>query len=335
MGVAPGAVARCGARRAAVRSRSPTEARRSALAALGRRGCCSCGRRGCRTIWLSPCRKSVAALRLLKHVTVCGGRAGSLRAVGGARRGARDDARARASVPSVPSVLISSVPQLLGPLSALLPRRLPSLGSASPFCKAPALAVLSFPPVVARRGDVWHIPGVGGCWGSAPPGLAGREYLMGRFLAQAASSGRRGHACLKPPATLGTWSTGPGGCESGKCKAVLDSCSCAFKYCDSELRSKREHSNANDIEQKRCNYPAVLIPLESSFWITDSLSWSAVFVFWLLRMEEKMPWRLITPGLAQGSWVDKHTELTAELMKLSGSETELELFYLDLIKQPS
>lgn len=212
MGVAPGAVARCGARRAAVRSRSPTEARRSALAALGRRGCCSCGRRGCRTIWLSPCRKSVAALRLLKHVTVCGGRAGSLRAVGGARRGARDDARARASVPSVPSVPISSVTQLLGPLSALLPRRLPSVGSASPFCKAPALAVLSFPPVVARRGDVWHIPGVGGCWGSAPPGLAGREYLMGRFLAQAASSGRRGHACLKPPATLGTWSTGPGGC---------------------------------------------------------------------------------------------------------------------------
>ncbi|KAM9621295.1 uncharacterized protein ACIBXB_020318 isoform 1-T1 [Morphnus guianensis] len=34
-------------------------------------------------------------------------------------------------------------------------------------------------------------------------------------------------------------------------------------------------------------------------------------------------------------WVDKHTELTAELLKLGGSETELELFYLDLIKQPS
>lgn len=26
--------------------------------------------------------------------------------------------------------------------------------------------------------------------------------------------------------------------------------------------------SANDIEQKRCNYPAVLTPLESSFWIT-------------------------------------------------------------------
>ncbi|KAM9621296.1 uncharacterized protein ACIBXB_020318 isoform 2-T3 [Morphnus guianensis] len=36
-----------------------------------------------------------------------------------------------------------------------------------------------------------------------------------------------------------------------------------------------------------------------------------------------------------GRWVDKHTELTAELLKLGGSETELELFYLDLIKQPS
>ncbi|XP_027549999.1 uncharacterized protein LOC113972788 [Neopelma chrysocephalum] len=86
-------------------------------------------------------------------------------------------------------------------------------------------------------------------------------------LAKAGSSGRRGHACLKrpergqPPAALGTWSSGPGGCESGKHKAALDNCSSAFKYCDSELLSKREHSDASDIEENLCNYPAVLTPL--------------------------------------------------------------------------
>lgn len=47
--------------------------------------------------------------------------------------------------------------------------------------------------------------------------------------------------------------------------------------------------------------------------LADSLSWSAVFVFWLLRMEEKMPWRLITPGLARGENPKKVAQVHLEV----------------------
>lgn len=82
-------------RRAVGRGRGPPligSARPSPAAALPARHCplprcvlgcrrcwwCCWGRRGCRTIWLSPCRKRAAALRLLRHVMLGG--AGSLRA---------------------------------------------------------------------------------------------------------------------------------------------------------------------------------------------------------------------------------------------------------------
>ncbi|KAL9846308.1 uncharacterized protein GJ701_008397 isoform 1-T1 [Geothlypis trichas] len=46
--------------------------------------------------------------------------------------------------------------------------------------------------------------------------------------------------------------------------------------------------SSSDIEEKPCNYPTVLAPLGSLSWIT-------------------------------GRWVDKHTELIAELLKLDAS----------------
>lgn len=69
---------RCVPRRAVPAVRSPPGRGARPWQRSGRRGCCACGRRRCRTIWLSPCRKGVAALRLLEHVTVRGVRAGSL-----------------------------------------------------------------------------------------------------------------------------------------------------------------------------------------------------------------------------------------------------------------
>ncbi|KAM6396415.1 uncharacterized protein J5M81_004738 [Pluvialis apricaria] len=57
-------------------------------------------------------------------------------------------------------------------------------------------------------------------------------------------------------------------------------------------KQKSKMNIASDIVEKPCNYTAVLTPLGSSFWIT-------------------------------GWWVDKHTELTAELLKLVRRECAL------------
>ncbi|XP_053806501.1 transcription initiation factor TFIID subunit 4-like [Vidua chalybeata] len=232
--------ARCVPRRAVPAVRSPPGRGARPWQRWGRRGCCACGRRRCRTIWLSPCRKGVGALRLSAHVTVRGGRAGSLgsgerRAPPGsaslARAGRREapSAGRRARGPSAPRA-----PQPLAPLSPSRPsaprspQPLAPLGPAAasppPSLHAPLVAlphplgsclgILSFPPVVAVFGGrVAH----SWCWGLQGLGSPGPRRQVKPsvcWVAKAGSSGRRVHACLKqPPAALGTWSSGPGGCE--------------------------------------------------------------------------------------------------------------------------
>lgn len=110
--------------------RSPALSRRSVLAALGRRGCCSCGRRGCRTIWLSPCRKSGAALRHPEHVTVGGGGGG--RVLAGSFCSLAGRALPSAALPQQPSL------------------RPPAPSCVSSSCESPVPRVPLFPSVMAR-----------------------------------------------------------------------------------------------------------------------------------------------------------------------------------------
>ncbi|XP_032552592.1 uncharacterized protein LOC116791050 [Chiroxiphia lanceolata] len=219
-------------------------------------------------------------------------------AVSGVRSAARERPRSRAArdPPPVtpPRGLRGARPlsphgplTLLGPLRPLCPLTLFSPAAASPPPSLPPSLPSSLPtplvplprPLSAGAGKsssgggsvcvwgrvahpwYWGLQGLG----SPRPRRQVKPSVCG--LAKAGSSGRRGHACLKrpergqPPAALGTWSSGPGGCESGKHEAALDNCSSTFKCCDSELLSKREHSDASDIEENLCNYPAVLTPL--------------------------------------------------------------------------
>ncbi|XP_041886986.1 uncharacterized protein LOC121666003 [Corvus kubaryi] len=220
MGVAVGSRSeRCGAapcapRRAVPAVRSPPGRGARPWQRSGR--CCACGRRRCRTIWLSPCRKGVAALRLREHVTVRGGR---VRSFGGGRwraparphlpragRAARGAERGKAGA------------RLLSPLSPSLP----AAASPPPSLHTP-LVVLP-PPLGCSAGNPVVLSCGGGVWGAcgvflvlrAAGARLSRAQETGEalcWLAKAGSSGRRGHACLKqPPAALGTWSSGPGGC---------------------------------------------------------------------------------------------------------------------------
>ncbi|XP_077038388.1 uncharacterized protein LOC129123892 [Agelaius phoeniceus] len=287
--------ARCVPRRAVPAVRSPPGRGARPWQRWGRRGCCACGRRRCRTIWLSPCRKGVTALRLQEHVTERGGRAGFLgdgerrappappapRGPSGARRRAREGGR-----------------EAIQPLIPLSPS-LPSLPSAprSPHCPQPRgrLAPLSLhAPLVAlphplgsssgnhvvssSGGGVWGRVAHSWCWGFQRLGSPGpRRQLKPSvcWVAKAGSSGRRVHACLKqPPAALGTWSSGPGGCGLVKPFSPLE-----------------------NISQ--------FLPLMQPF----------------------SPLRKLQSDThASGRWVDKHTELIAELLKL---DTSFEAMWLN------
>ncbi|XP_027738735.1 uncharacterized protein LOC114057102 [Empidonax traillii] len=211
-----------------------------------------------------------------RHVTARGGRAAPL-AGGGLRatpaRHPRVTPRA-GSAARAPSALTGpSGPSARSPSAAPRPpRRLPPSFHTPPVPLPPPLS--SSVGKSCEFFQWWRGWRWGGlrvahpwCWGlqglgSPRPRRQVKPSVCG--LAKAGSSGRRGHACLKrlergqPPAALGTWSSGPGGCESGKHKAAVDNCSSAFKYCDSELLSKREHFDASDIEENLCNYPAAL-----------------------------------------------------------------------------
>lgn len=172
--------ARCAPRRAVPALRSPPGRGARPWQRSGR--CCACGRRRCRTIWLSPCRKGVAALRLPEHVTMRGGRVRSrgggrrraparphLPRAGRAARGAeRGKAGASPHSPSLPLTPLSPAaasppPSLHTPL-VVLPRPL--------GCSAGNPVVFSCGGGV--WGGVWHVPGVEGCRGSALPGLGDR-----------------------------------------------------------------------------------------------------------------------------------------------------------------